>query len=88
MLRIESEGYVAKLLDVFHICEDLENVEGLHSLYNIFKAFFLFNNATLLQVCGLPGWDLSEIPSLTSPPSSTHVSPVFLSLFSPIYASL
>ncbi len=49
-LFIEKEGYIARLLDLFHICEDLENVDGLHHLYDIFKALFMFNNASLLQV--------------------------------------
>lgn len=49
-LSIEREGYISKLLDLFHICEDLENLDGLHRLYEIFKALFLFNNASLLQV--------------------------------------
>lgn len=47
---IEAEGYIAKLLDLFHICEDLENWDGLHHLYEIFKALFLLNKASLLQV--------------------------------------
>ena len=54
-VNIESEGYIPKLLDLFHICEDLNNKEGLHHLYHIFKAFFLFNNASLLQVGGFSG---------------------------------
>lgn len=49
-LCIEREGYIAKLLDLFHICEDLENLDGLHRLYEIFKALFMFNSASLLQV--------------------------------------
>jgi len=52
-LSIESEGYIPKLLDLFHICEDLDDKEGLHYLYHIFKALFLFNNGSLLQVVGL-----------------------------------
>lgn len=47
---MEKESYISKLLDLFHICEDLENMEGLHQLYEIFKALFFFNKASLLQV--------------------------------------
>ena len=40
-LALESEGYIKKLLNLFHTCEDLENIEGLHHLYDIFKNIFL-----------------------------------------------
>jgi hypothetical protein len=32
-----------KLLNMFHMCEDLENLEGLHNLYEIFRNIFLLN---------------------------------------------
>lgn len=47
---IESEGYIRKLLSLFHMCEDLENYEGLHHLYEIFKNIFLLNKNSLLEV--------------------------------------
>lgn len=49
-LALESEGYIKKLLNLFHTCEDLENIEGLHHLYDIFKNIFLLNKNTLLEV--------------------------------------
>ena len=47
---IESEGYIKKLLDLFKTCEDLENIESLHTLYEIFKNIFLLNKNNLLEV--------------------------------------
>lgn len=47
---IESEGYIRKLINVFHMCEDLENIEGLHLLYDIFKNIFLLNKNSLFEV--------------------------------------
>ena len=47
-LAIEKEGYIAKLIDLFHVCEDLENADGLHHLYNIFRTIFLLNKPSLL----------------------------------------
>ena len=44
------EGYIRKLLNLFHICEDLENVEGLHHLFEIFKNIFLLNKNALFEV--------------------------------------
>ncbi|KAK9874033.1 hypothetical protein WA026_002386 [Henosepilachna vigintioctopunctata] len=47
---IEAEGYIRKLINVFHMCEDLENTEGLHHLYDIFKNIFLLNKNALFEV--------------------------------------
>lgn len=49
-LAIEKDSYIPKLLDLFHVCEDLENTDGLHHLYNIFKTLFLINNSSLLAL--------------------------------------
>ncbi len=49
-LALEREDYIAKLLELFHVCEDLENTDGLHHLYNIFRTLFLLNKASLLQL--------------------------------------
>lgn len=48
-LAIEQENYIKKLLDLFHMCEDLENIEGLHNLFDIFKSLFLMNKPSLLE---------------------------------------
>ncbi|KAK3093571.1 hypothetical protein FSP39_017545 [Pinctada imbricata] len=47
---IESEGYIKQLLDLFHVCEDLENLDGLHHLYEIFKSIFLLNRNELFEI--------------------------------------
>lgn len=47
---IEHEQYIKKLLNLFHICEDLETEEGLHHLYEIFKAIFILNKNTLFEI--------------------------------------
>ena len=80
-VRIENQGYIAKLLDLFHKCEDLEDITGLHILYNIFKAFFLFNNASLLQVCGAKQVCGANIVNLIF---LLHLSSLFLSLLLPL----
>lgn len=72
-VAIENEGYIKKLLNLFRMCEDLENLEGLHHLYEIFKnIFFLNKNAlfelmfaedTIFDVVGCLEFD----PNVTSP---------------------
>jgi len=47
---IENDNYIKKLLNIFNICEDLENMEGLHHLYEIFRNIFLLNKNALFEV--------------------------------------
>lgn len=47
---IESEAYIRKLVDLFHTCEDFDNIEGLHHLYEIFKNIFLLNRNALFDI--------------------------------------
>nr|CAG4641485.1 EOG090X01QS [Eurycercus lamellatus] len=47
---LEMEGYIRKLLNLFHMCEDLENVEGLNHLFEVFKNIFLLNKNALFEV--------------------------------------
>lgn len=49
-LALERDNYIVKLLELFRICEDLENIDGLHHLYNIFRTLFLLNKASILSV--------------------------------------
>jgi len=49
-VAVENEGYIKKLLNLFHMCEDLENMEGLHHLYDIFKNVFLLNKNALFEL--------------------------------------
>ena len=49
-VAIENEGYIKKLLNLFHMCEDLDNTEGLHHLYEIFKNIFLLNKNALFEL--------------------------------------
>ncbi|XP_078464684.1 serine/threonine-protein phosphatase 4 regulatory subunit 3-like isoform X7 [Lampetra planeri] len=50
MLVLETEGYIKKLLELFHMCEDLENTDGLHHLFQIFKGIFLLNSTAIFEV--------------------------------------
>ncbi|CAF4322190.1 unnamed protein product, partial [Rotaria magnacalcarata] len=47
---IESGNYIRKLIDLFHICEDLENLESLHQLYEIIRSMFYLNKSSLFQL--------------------------------------
>ena len=47
---LETESYIKRLIDLFHICEDLENNEGLNYLFEIFRSLFYLNKSPLLDI--------------------------------------
>uniref|UniRef100_A0A0M3ICN8 PP4R3 domain-containing protein n=1 Tax=Ascaris lumbricoides TaxID=6252 RepID=A0A0M3ICN8_ASCLU len=49
-LAIETQGYVGKLCDLFHMCEDLENIEALRIMHQIARDMFMLNRNGLLEV--------------------------------------
>ncbi|XP_018605038.1 serine/threonine-protein phosphatase 4 regulatory subunit 3B isoform X2 [Scleropages formosus] len=49
-LALMSEGYIKKLLQLFQVCEDLDNREGLHHLYEIVRGVLFLNKAALFEV--------------------------------------
>jgi len=46
---IERDNYIRQLVDLFHCCEDLDDTDGLHQLYAIFKSLFVLNKNSLLE---------------------------------------
>ncbi|XP_021044314.1 protein PPP4R3C [Mus pahari] len=49
-LFLENEGYIKTLLQQFHTCEKLKNMEGLHYLHNIVKGILFLNNTRLFNI--------------------------------------
>nr|XP_061794381.1 serine/threonine-protein phosphatase 4 regulatory subunit 3-A-like [Nerophis lumbriciformis] len=49
-LALMSEAYLKKLLGLFRVCEDLDNREGLHHLYEIVRGVLFLNKAALFEV--------------------------------------
>uniref|UniRef100_A0A3Q2DZA7 Serine/threonine-protein phosphatase 4 regulatory subunit 3 n=1 Tax=Cyprinodon variegatus TaxID=28743 RepID=A0A3Q2DZA7_CYPVA len=49
-LALMNEGYIKKLLGLFRVCEDLDNREGLHHLYEIVRGILFLNKAALFEV--------------------------------------
>ena len=71
-LAMEKEGYITKLIDLFHVCEDLENVDGLHHIYNIFRTLFLLNKASLLGIMFNDDTVMDVIGCLEYDPTKPH----------------
>nr|XP_034491252.1 serine/threonine-protein phosphatase 4 regulatory subunit 3B-like [Marmota flaviventris] len=49
-LTLENEDYIKKLLQIFHICENLKNIEGLHNLHKIIKGILFLNKTPLFEI--------------------------------------
>ena len=47
---LETENYIKRLIELFHMCEDLENGEGLNYLFEIFRSLFYLNKSPLLDI--------------------------------------
>ena len=71
-LILEEEGYIQKLLDLFLMCEDLGNTQGLHHLYNIFRTIFVLNKSSLLSVMFHPDNIMNVVGCLEYDPSKPH----------------
>ncbi|XP_055926133.1 serine/threonine-protein phosphatase 4 regulatory subunit 3-like isoform X3 [Argiope bruennichi] len=67
---LESENYIKKLLKLFHVCEDLDNIEGLHQLYEIFRNIFMLNKNALFEVMFAEDTIFDVVGALEYDPSS------------------
>ncbi|XP_021044507.2 protein PPP4R3C-like [Mus pahari] len=50
VLALENAGYIKKLLQLFHTCEKLKNMEGLHYLNSIIKGILFLNDTRLFKI--------------------------------------
>ncbi|KAF8093265.1 hypothetical protein N665_0385s0014 [Sinapis alba] len=48
-LVLKDHDFFRNLMGVFKICEDLENVDGLHMIFNIVKGIILLNSSQVLE---------------------------------------
>lgn len=49
-IALETENYIKKLLALFNKCEDMQNMEALHHLFEIFKNIFHLNKNALFDI--------------------------------------
>lgn len=71
-IALENEGYIKKLISLFNMCEDLENMEGLHLLYEIFKNIFLLNKNALFEIMFADDMIFDVVGALEYDPSSPY----------------
>ena len=66
---IEGSDYITKLLTLFRTCEDLEDTESLHKLFEIMKCLFLFNRSGLFDIMLQEGHIMDVVGCLEFDPS-------------------
>ncbi|XP_021009216.1 protein PPP4R3C-like [Mus caroli] len=50
VLALENEGYIKKMLQLFHTCEKHQNKEGLHHLNSTIKGILFLNDTRLFKI--------------------------------------
>ncbi|XVF62484.1 hypothetical protein PTKIN_Ptkin09bG0011700 [Pterospermum kingtungense] len=48
-LILNDQDFFRKLMELFKICEDLENIDGLHMIFKIVKGIILLNNPQVFE---------------------------------------
>lgn len=51
---LKSQGYIPKLLELFRMCEDLDNKDALRTLYEIFKSIWMLNQGEIYEILFKP----------------------------------
>ncbi|XP_016717188.1 serine/threonine-protein phosphatase 4 regulatory subunit 3 isoform X2 [Gossypium hirsutum] len=49
VLILNDQDFFQKLVELFRICEDLENMDGLHMIFKIVKGIILLNSAQIFE---------------------------------------
>ncbi|XP_059646798.1 uncharacterized protein LOC132293356 isoform X2 [Cornus florida] len=48
-LILHDQNFLQRLMDLFRICEDLENIDGLHMIFKIVKGIVLLNSHQIFE---------------------------------------
>eukprot|EP00897_Mesotaenium_endlicherianum_P000812 jgi/Mesen1/10731/ME000090S10192 len=67
---LRDQNYIRKLLELFKVCEDLENLEGLHLLYRIVRGLILLNDGHIFDILFGDSWIMDVIGALEYDPDA------------------
>ncbi|KAH9683760.1 Binding protein [Citrus sinensis] len=68
-----QQDFFRKLMDLFRICEDLENIDGLHMIFKIIKGIILLNSPQIFEKIFGDELMMDIIGSLEYDPDVPHV---------------
>ncbi|XP_023548083.1 serine/threonine-protein phosphatase 4 regulatory subunit 3-like isoform X1 [Cucurbita pepo subsp. pepo] len=72
-LIVANQDFFKKLMDIFLICEDLENLDGLHMIYKIVRGIILLNSSQIFEKIFGDELIMDIIGSLEYDPEVPHV---------------
>ncbi|XP_044487508.1 serine/threonine-protein phosphatase 4 regulatory subunit 3-like isoform X2 [Mangifera indica] len=72
-LLLSDQDFFQKLMDLFRICEDLENVDGLHMIFKIVKEIIMLNSSQIFEKIFGDELIMDIIGSLEYDPEVPHV---------------
>ncbi|KAK7246311.1 hypothetical protein RIF29_41175 [Crotalaria pallida] len=72
-LVINDQDFFRKLVEVFRVCEDLENMDGLHMIFKIVKGIILLNSTQIFERIFSDEYIMDIIGALEYDPDIPHV---------------
>ncbi|URD78394.1 hypothetical protein MUK42_19060 [Musa troglodytarum] len=72
-LILKDQDFFSKLVDLFRMCEDLENMDGLYMIFRLVKGIFLLNNPQIFDRIFAEEYILDIIGSLEYDPEVPQV---------------
>ncbi|CAL9134474.1 unnamed protein product [Musa acuminata var. zebrina] len=72
-LILKDQDFFSKLVDLFRMCEDLENMDGLYMIFKLVKGIFLLNNPQIFDRIFVEEYILDIIGSLEYDPEVPQV---------------
>ncbi|QCE13337.1 Armadillo-type fold [Vigna unguiculata] len=72
-LILSDQDFFRKLMEVFRVCEDLENMDGLHMIFKIIKGIILLNSTQIFEHLFSDELMMDIIGTLEYDPKVPHV---------------
>ncbi|ESW10978.1 hypothetical protein PHAVU_009G255000 [Phaseolus vulgaris] len=72
-LILSDQDFFGKLMEVFRVCEDLENMDGLHMIFKIIKGIILLNSTQIFERLFSDELMMDIIGTLEYDPKVPHV---------------
>ncbi|TKY72520.1 Serine/threonine-protein phosphatase 4 regulatory subunit 3 [Spatholobus suberectus] len=72
-LILSDQEFFRKLMEVFGVCEDLENMDGLHMIFKIIKGIILLNSTQIFERIFSDEFIMDIIGALEYDPEVPHV---------------
>lgn len=63
-----KDNYIRKLVDLFHVAEDIESTDSLHKIFTIFKNIIMLNNPSVIEIIFRPDLVLHVMGALEYDP--------------------